>query len=618
MEDGYGGYVQLQLLGGLDLPSADLNGFSDPYCVITLGAQTCQTRIIQANLNPEWNETFNFIVDDFSKGLEIKVFDKDILSDDFLGVANIDLRNQPPFHESFQILPLKPKSGSLRVSIRCIDIPRPSNERIKTDRYGFVTSYPSKEQALENESRYNNNNQVIQYLTQRLPRSCTKQGIPFAYKANYWIWLSSQLSSLEVNPVDYTNELKKPLPKSVYQQIELDLPRTFPGNPIFESPAGTRAMREVLHVCALQNPTIGYCQSMSFVVAVLLLLYPKAHVVNILNILIRDIVPGYWTHTMTGLQADIKVIEFLISKNLTDLYQHFKDLRIDVGTISTAWLLTLFSTTFPICTTLRLWDYLFAYGSSAIIKIVFCIFKLYKPKLLQLSDLIEVTSFLNERFKVFNNWDDLISELNGCNIPDERITQLQKNATIEIEKRTKERQLGSLKNTKFTLEELHELYQHFSTHPKSSGGTLPTSELFNVLLHSPIASEKWNEWSEQGKKALEKIFDENSDGTISFKEFCVSLAVYSRGSREEKMKFSFQVYDMDKSGSIEKDEMLHYLMNHYKCSGLEEEKTKAQNITDIIFSKYDENQDGKLSFKEFSCACEAEPILQHVLGFTNE
>uniref|UniRef100_A0A6B2L4D0 Rab-GAP TBC domain-containing protein n=1 Tax=Arcella intermedia TaxID=1963864 RepID=A0A6B2L4D0_9EUKA len=430
--------------------------------------------------------------------------------------------------------------------------------------------------------------------------------------------MSSQLSSLEVNPVDYTNELKKPLPKSVYQQIELDLPRTFPGNPIFESPAGTRAMREVLHVCALQNPTIGYCQSMSFVVAVLLLLYPKAHVVNILNILIRDIVPGYWTHTMTGLQADIKVIEFLISKNLTDLYQHFKDLRIDVGTISTAWLLTLFSTTFPICTTLRLWDYLFAYGSSAIIKIVFCIFKLYKPKLLQLSDLIEVTSFLNERFKVFNNWDDLISELNGCNIPDERITQLQKNATIEIEKRTKERQLGSLKNTKFTLEELHELYQHFSTHPKSSGGTLPTSELFNVLLHSPIASEKWNEWSEQGKKALEKIFDENSDGTISFKEFCVSLAVYSRGSREEKMKFSFQVYDMDKSGSIEKDEMLHYLMNHYKCSGLEEEKTKAQNITDIIFSKYDENQDGKLSFKEFSCACEAEPILQHVLGFTNE
>jgi hypothetical protein len=46
------------------------------------------------------------------------------------------------------------------------------------------------------------------------------------------------------------------------QQIEKDLPRTFPGHPVMEG-AGRVALRRVLAAYALHNPAIGYCQGMA-------------------------------------------------------------------------------------------------------------------------------------------------------------------------------------------------------------------------------------------------------------------------------------------------------------------------------------------------------------------
>ena len=51
-----------------------------------------------------------------------------------------------------------------------------------------------------------------------------------------------------------------------------DLPRTFPGeNRWLASPEGQEALRRVLLAYSVHNPTVGYCQSMNYVAAVLLL-----------------------------------------------------------------------------------------------------------------------------------------------------------------------------------------------------------------------------------------------------------------------------------------------------------------------------------------------------------
>lgn len=50
-----------------------------------------------------------------------------------------------------------------------------------------------------------------------------------------------------------------------------DLPRTFPGNEWMATAAGQAALGRVLLAFSVHRPSIGYCQSMNYLAAMLLL-----------------------------------------------------------------------------------------------------------------------------------------------------------------------------------------------------------------------------------------------------------------------------------------------------------------------------------------------------------
>jgi len=52
--------LKVWVIAGRNLPSKDLNGLSDPYCILKIKEQVYKTNIIRYTLNPTWNEMFVF------------------------------------------------------------------------------------------------------------------------------------------------------------------------------------------------------------------------------------------------------------------------------------------------------------------------------------------------------------------------------------------------------------------------------------------------------------------------------------------------------------------------------------------------------------------------------
>ncbi|XP_028257588.1 multiple C2 and transmembrane domain-containing protein 2 isoform X2 [Parambassis ranga] len=86
------GFLQIKVIKATDLMAADLNGKSDPFCVLELGNDRLQTHTIYKTLYPEWNRVFTFPVKDVHDVLVVTIFDEDgDKAPDFLGKVAIPL-----------------------------------------------------------------------------------------------------------------------------------------------------------------------------------------------------------------------------------------------------------------------------------------------------------------------------------------------------------------------------------------------------------------------------------------------------------------------------------------------------------------------------------------------
>jgi Ca2+-dependent lipid-binding protein len=52
--------LTVDVIEARDLMPMDLNGFSDPFVILTIGDDTIQTTYKKNDLNPVWNESFIF------------------------------------------------------------------------------------------------------------------------------------------------------------------------------------------------------------------------------------------------------------------------------------------------------------------------------------------------------------------------------------------------------------------------------------------------------------------------------------------------------------------------------------------------------------------------------
>ncbi|XP_056599970.1 guanylyl cyclase-activating protein 2-like [Triplophysa dalaica] len=152
-------------------------------------------------------------------------------------------------------------------------------------------------------------------------------------------------------------------------------------------------------------------------------------------------------------------------------------------------------------------------------------------------------------------------------------------------------------NNEVALFQIQELYRKFASECPS--GNLHLHEfkrIFGITSESSVEESAYME-------NLFRSFDTNQDNTIDFMEYVAALHLVLRGRLEDKIKWSFKVYDRDRNGCLDKHEVtnvikiIHALKKHENPSvsgGL-----SPDQICDRIFECLDKNNDGHISLEEF-------------------
>ncbi|KAF2458227.1 hypothetical protein BDY21DRAFT_284327 [Lineolata rhizophorae] len=114
------GTLRVEVLDAAELPAADRNGYSDPYCKFNLnGKEVFKTKTQKKTLHPAWNEFFEVPVRSRTAAdFEVVVYDWDFGDKaDLLGKADINLEILEPFTKQEVTLGLDGKSGSIRLKM---------------------------------------------------------------------------------------------------------------------------------------------------------------------------------------------------------------------------------------------------------------------------------------------------------------------------------------------------------------------------------------------------------------------------------------------------------------------------------------------------------------------
>ncbi|KAB2056231.1 hypothetical protein ERO13_A11G083000v2 [Gossypium hirsutum] len=114
------GKLTVTVVKANDLKNMEMIGKSDPYVVVYIRPLfKVKTKVIDNNLNPVWNQTFELIAEDReTQALTVEVFDQDIGQDKRLGIAKFRLIELEPETPKEIILNLLSSLDTLKVKDR--------------------------------------------------------------------------------------------------------------------------------------------------------------------------------------------------------------------------------------------------------------------------------------------------------------------------------------------------------------------------------------------------------------------------------------------------------------------------------------------------------------------
>ncbi|XP_076240958.1 uncharacterized protein LOC143183226 isoform X2 [Calliopsis andreniformis] len=283
----------------------------------------------------------------------------------------------------------------------------------------------------------------IQWLDAMKMVARLQGGIPPEFRKKLWLTLAER--HLEQRGVDWKqaekvcfNEWSNPDDEELGIQIVKDLHRT--GCSLFCGAAGRdnqAVLRRVLLGFARWNKSVGYCQGLNVLAALILQVMDRAEsaAVKVMIYLIEGVLPeGYFADNLRGLSVDMAVFRDLLRARLPKLSKHLEALQNDAKDKATGcplvisssyeppltnvftmqWFLTLFCHCLPQEAVLRVWDLIFLEGDEILLKTALSIWEGLSDRIMTVTSADEFYSImgvLTREMLEFTDTNNLIKNI---------------------------------------------------------------------------------------------------------------------------------------------------------------------------------------------------------------
>ncbi|KAI2803987.1 Kv channel-interacting protein 4 [Blomia tropicalis] len=166
--------------------------------------------------------------------------------------------------------------------------------------------------------------------------------------------------------------------------------------------------------------------------------------------------------------------------------------------------------------------------------------------------------------------------------------------------------------TKFSKRELQMMYRGFKQEAPS--GVVREDTFKNIYSQFFPKGADTNMYAHY----VFNTFDPEHNGVVTFTDFVIGMSVLSRGNLDDKLKWTFSLYDVNGDGVITKDDLSRIIISVYDLMGkcvdpVIDESTYKEHI-DKVFMKLDLNNDGIITLEEFIEACTKDQSIINSLG----
>jgi len=168
------------------------------------------------------------------------------------------------------------------------------------------------------------------------------------------------------------------------------------------------------------------------------------------------------------------------------------------------------------------------------------------------------------------------------------------------------------KKTHFDMEQIKSLIDMF----RALTATNPMDrQKFRQILHNTFGMN-----SNAMLDRIFSVFDGDNEGTISETEWVLGLSVMLRGTLDEKIHFSYEIYDLNGDNSIGRDEIQNYCRGCFRPVAAVHNEDEddfgefEKEIVELALRKFDVDRDGVVQIGDFHQAVYEDPLLLQALG----